>query len=91
MKRLTKEQTMARNRAAQRLMNDPLTSEAFETVQATYLENWKRTTPDEAAKREIAYMLYKVSSDALAQLRLWANSANAKDLAESQASRNVGG
>lgn len=82
---------MARNRAAQRIMNDPLTAEAFETVQATYLENWKNTTPDEREKREIAYMLYKVSADALRQLRVWANSANAKDLKESQEPRNVGG
>lgn len=72
-------------------MNDPLTSEAFETVQANYLESWKRTTPNEAAKREIAYMLYKVSEDAIAQLRQWANSANAKDLVKSQEPRSVGG
>lgn len=91
MKKLTAEQIMARNRAAQRLMNDSLTSEAFETVQATYLENWKNTTPDESEKREIAYRLYKVSADTLRQLRQWANSANAKDLKESQEQKNVGG
>lgn len=80
MKKRTAEQALFRNRAAQRIMGDPLIVEAFETIQETYRHNWANTTPQEVEKREKAYMLYKVAADTLAQLQTWANSAKVKDI-----------
>lgn len=89
-KKPTAEEILARNRAATRLMNDPLIKEAFEVVQENYLANWKNTTPGEVEKREIAYMLYKVSADALGKLQQWAQSAKVKDIREMQAGADGG-
>ena len=89
-KKLNAEEQMARNRAASRLMGDPLIKEAFEVIQENYLVNWKNTTPEETEKREIAYMLYKVSADALGKLHQWAQAVKVKDIRDTQAGADGG-
>lgn len=67
-------------REAQRVVGDAAIREAFEDLKQGYLDAWSRTKPDEAAKRELAYMHFKAVADVWGALERKAQSAHVRDL-----------
>jgi len=50
----------ARAEHAQRLCDDPLLAEAFDTIRATAIDVWAKTKADAVNEREIAWLTVKV-------------------------------
>lgn len=53
---------------AERLLNEPLIVQAFDTIAARYVKAWQNSTPAEADKRELAYAHYKAVLDVRGEL-----------------------
>lgn len=66
-------------RAAQRVMGDPAFLAALDEIEAAYFDRWGDTTPQETAKREVAYYGLKAVRDVRAILQTKANSASVRD------------
>lgn len=60
---LSEEQRKARAAHAEALMADPLLNEAFDAVEAIYIEHWRTTRSDQSAERERLW-------DAITMLRI---------------------
>ena len=67
-------------RDAQRLVGEPEIEAAFVLIMDGYRAAWEKTTPDEGAKRELAYTHFKAVADVWAALKRRADSARVRDL-----------
>ena len=66
MARTPKEKRISKGNAAERLLNDPIISEAFEKLETKYNSAWISSGLDDCQKRETLYL----SIRALGELRL---------------------
>ena len=64
--RTPKEKRISKGKAAERVLNDPIISEAFEKLEAKYNSAWVSSGFEDSQKRETIYL----SIRALGELRL---------------------
>ena len=67
-------------REAQRLVGEQAIRDAFEAVADGFLEAWKVTKPQEAARREELYMRFIAVQDVWQALRRKAGNARKRDI-----------
>ena len=73
---------------AQRIVGDALIREAFEELKDGYLRLWSHTKPDEAAKRELAYVHFKAVADVWSLIERKAQGAHVRALKEAAEKQN---
>lgn len=74
---------------AERLLNEPLITQAFDAIAAAYIKAWESTLPGEAEKRELAYAHYKAIRDVRGQLEKRANDLKAHRAKLAHAAKSV--
>ena len=60
---LTREEEIARGKAAEVLLRNELLAEAFETLEKTYTAGWKATAPGQTDERERLHALITALDD----------------------------
>lgn len=76
---MSKEHMLLSEREAQQIVGNPEIAATFERIRDGYIAGWKKTTPQEVEKRELAYACYKAVSDVWGELQRKAMSAATRD------------
>lgn len=60
---MDKQKTVSNGISAQRLLDDPIITSAFEHLEQMYINDWKSSKVDDVVKRDMAYTSMRVLQD----------------------------